>query len=233
MTKKTRSIPADVLRLLLAKSGGYCQNPNCNDDLYPLMSEGSLATIREAAHIIAFSQDGPRGSKDMKDESVNTFDNLILLCPTCHTKIDKASHLYPAELIIEWKNGHEEKIASCFNAPTYDTLTSISKALLPILAQNKSCFDTYGPQSATQNTLYSDAPRMWRQNVLSTIIPNNRKVLNILRQNISLFKAEDYAIIEAFAVHKEGFEYNHLSGDKNTTVPLFPVELISILQESS
>ncbi len=228
-----RTIPADVLRVLLAKSGGYCQNPTCNDDLYPLITQGSLATIREAAHIIAFSKDGPRGAEELKTEEVNSFENLILLCPTCHTKIDKASHLFSVELLVKWKKDHEEKILACFNAPIFDSIEDLSREVLFLLAQNKACFDTYGPCSKNRDSLFSDAPHMWSHYALRTIIPNNRQILNILRKNHSYFGCKEVDIIEKFAAHKEGFEYNHLSGNKNTSVPLFPLEIHSIFQEKN
>ncbi|MCB9551939.1 MAG: hypothetical protein H6705_08655 [Myxococcales bacterium] len=34
-------------------------------------------------------------------------DNLILLCPTHHTLIDKVPEQYPAELLRRWKAEHE------------------------------------------------------------------------------------------------------------------------------
>ena len=230
MKKNSRNIPADVLRMLLAKSGGFCQNPECNTDLYPLIDKGSIATIREAAHIIAFSEDGPRGEKQQSDKEINTYENLILLCPTCHTKIDKASELYPADLLYKWKSNHEEQISACFHIPSFSSKNELSKELSSLFQQNRVCFETYGPISRDRDSLLTDSPAMWKHKIFDTIIPNNRKILEFLRKNSALLSQEEQIIVEEFALHKEGFEYNHLSGDKNTSVPLFPTQISEILE---
>lgn len=230
MKKNSRNIPADVLRMLLAKSGGFCQNPECNTDLYPLIDKGSIATIREAAHIIAFSEDGPRGEQQQNDTGINSYDNLILLCPTCHTKIDKASELYPAALLFEWKNNHEKQISACFNIPNFSSKQELAKELSSLFRQNRVCFETYGPTSGNRDSLFTDSPAMWKHKIIDTIIPNNRMILELLRKNFQLLSAEEQNIVEDFSLHKEGFEYNHLSGDKNTSVPLFPAQIYAILE---
>lgn len=46
------------------------------------------------AHIIAKSENGPRGNNLPED---NTYDNLILLCPNHHKTVDKNPLEYPPE----------------------------------------------------------------------------------------------------------------------------------------
>jgi hypothetical protein len=53
------SIEAKTKRLLLARSGGFCGNPNCNADLYPLFESREITNVEELAHIIGQSEDGP------------------------------------------------------------------------------------------------------------------------------------------------------------------------------
>jgi hypothetical protein len=40
---------------------------------------------------------------------------------------------------------------------------------------------------------------------------------------------DEKVILAQFKVHKEGFEYNKLSKDRNPMVPPFPEEIIKIL----
>ena len=94
----TRHIPEDILRALIARSGGYCQNPECNCDLFPFLADGTYKSIKEAAHIIPFSSKGPRGSEKRPDIS-HDFSNIILLCPTCHTLVDKFLARYPTSML--------------------------------------------------------------------------------------------------------------------------------------
>jgi len=36
--------------------------------------------------------------------------NLILLCPSCHTHVDKAPEEYPEDLLKKWKKDHEAQV---------------------------------------------------------------------------------------------------------------------------
>ena len=65
--------------------------------------------IGEAAHIYG-EHAGTKAKKasaryrdDMTDAERDHYDNLIYLCPTCHTKIDKQENEYPANLLFEIK----------------------------------------------------------------------------------------------------------------------------------
>jgi hypothetical protein len=220
----SRHIRADTLRALIARSGGYCQNPGCNCDLFPFLAAGKYKNIKEAAHIISFSEDGPRGAEE-RIADVHDFSNIILLCPTCHTLADTFPESYPAAQLHEWKAKHEERLRQCFGVPSFSSMADLRKAILPLLRENKTCWATYGPECSLNDSLLTDAPDMWKEVVLKTILPNNRRLLAILRANSGLLDEHEADIVEQFAVHKEGFEYNHLSGDKNSSVPEFPKEL--------
>jgi HNH endonuclease len=67
--------------------------------------------IGEGAHIIAEKIGGPRGDAELPESLRNSYLNLILLCPNCHTKIDKAPEDFPAERLYQFKNNHESEMA--------------------------------------------------------------------------------------------------------------------------
>jgi hypothetical protein len=226
----TRHIPADTLRALIARSGGYCQNPKCNRDLFPFLADGTYKNIKEAAHIIPFSSEGPRGNEKRSDDPHN-FANIILFCPTCHTLADKFPERYPAAMLREWKTNHEHRLCQCFGAPTFKSRRDLRQAILPLFRENKMCWTTYGPECSLKDSLLTDAQEMWTQAVLKTILPNNRRLLAILRANTHLLTEQDLDLVEQFAIHKDGLEYNYLSGDKNSSVPRFPTNLTCIGKE--
>lgn len=105
-------------KLFLAmKSGNLCAFNECRK---PLTAEGitsNPAVIGEAAHIYGESpgtktkQASARYRPDMTTEERNHYDNLIYLCPTCHTKIDKQEDDYPADFLFELKREHEGWVA--------------------------------------------------------------------------------------------------------------------------
>ncbi len=87
-------------QLLLASCGGYCCNPKCLKSVV-YADEGMIYWIGEHAHIYAYEADWPRWSVDYLHN--NNFENLLVLCPSCHTLIDKYKQDYPAPVLLEWK----------------------------------------------------------------------------------------------------------------------------------
>lgn len=115
------SISKKVIRKLWASSGGYCANPNCHADLFPLFENGEVANIEELAHIIGQKKNGPRGNDDLSRTQRDEFDNIIVLCPSCHTLVDKNEKQFPVSIIKEWKNNHEDSIKKLFQTPVFKT----------------------------------------------------------------------------------------------------------------
>jgi hypothetical protein len=66
--------------------------------------------IAEKAHIYSFSSEGPRGHEGI--ETINSIDNLILVCHQCHRKIDKEADggRYTPTLLGRMKTEHEARI---------------------------------------------------------------------------------------------------------------------------
>lgn len=225
------SISSKTKRLLLARSGGYCQNPECNSDLYPFFEDGTITNVEELAHIIAQKEDGPRGEGSEPMSNRDEYGNIILLCPTCHTKIDKNPDKFSVTLLRKWKADHEESIKSNFHVATYESRAALQSVIQKLMEENYVIFSQYGPHSDfASNSPMSEASQMWETKAIDTLIPNNRKIYELLNKNYSLLNEEECKILAQFKLHKEGFEYNKLSGDKNSTVPLFPKDFVNVLK---
>lgn len=112
LVKVTREIDSKTKLLLSVKAGGRCEFFECNE--YLLSDKITHKEIKwgEFAHIYAFSDRGPRGSIEIKPKDRNKIKNLMLLCPGCHTKIDKKRNLpfYTVEVLNEQKKEHEDRI---------------------------------------------------------------------------------------------------------------------------
>lgn len=222
------SLSNNVKRFLWTKSAGYCQNPSCNIELYQFFQNKFITNIEELAHIIPKSDKGPRKDDIALITDRDSYENIIILCPNCHTKIDKAPKLYPRKTLLKWKIEHENNISKIFKIPTYESRKILSEEIRKLILQNKSIFDEYGPHSEHSKEAISDASNMWHIKSIETIIPNNKRILEITKKNIQYFNEEEKSVIEKFAIHIEGFEYNKLSNDKISTVPKYPIKINKI-----
>lgn len=125
-----KNIPDSIKLQLWAKSAGRCEFKGCNKPVWYnglTLSEGNFA---EVAHIIAASEDGPRGT-EQSDQLQIDFSNLMLLCQQCHKEIDDNPEKYPAELLHSWKEEHEDRIEIQTNYPE-----DISKSTILLFSVN-------------------------------------------------------------------------------------------------
>jgi len=224
------TVSEQVKRRLWSSSGGFCQNPSCRAELFRFVGPGKATSLEQFAHVIAQKPSGPRGDESLPVSQRDEFDNLIMLCPTCHTIVDKNQVEFTVQLLLQWKAEHEETISNALIGRVFDTRAKLRPEVEIILARNKEIFETYGPHSHTSTCPISEAADTWEKLVLSDVIPNNRKISDLLRANYHLLRGSESQTLQRFRLHAEAFEYNHLSGEKNKVAPLFPEEMNSILK---
>lgn len=105
-------IPAKTQTQLWALAAGRCQFAGCNKlligDLVAGKEDGKFGFI---AHIVADSENGPRGDKVRSPLLARDIKNLMLLCPIHHKEID-VDHAkdYPEDVLITMKREHETRI---------------------------------------------------------------------------------------------------------------------------
>jgi hypothetical protein len=96
-----------VIKRLVASCGNECAFPDCK---VKLVADESF--IGHLIHISAAEPDGPRYEINMSDEERRDFNNLMFMCPTHHSVIDKKSlvYKYPIETLKEYKRQHEDRM---------------------------------------------------------------------------------------------------------------------------
>jgi hypothetical protein len=225
------AISERVKRLLWSRSGGYCQNQDCQIDFFTFFENDEISSIEELAHIIARSSDGPRGEAAIPIGQRDEYENIILLCPNCHSLIDKNPDQFSVATLLHWKATHEQKIKDVFIVPIFPNREGLAAEIHKHLRENRRVFQAYGPHSSHAKNPISDAVLDWNRYIHSTILPNNRHIAKLLIANQSLLKREENTIVDNFIIHKEAFEYNHVSGNKTAVAPLFPQEMNTLLLE--
>ncbi|MFC7220515.1 HNH endonuclease signature motif containing protein [Streptomyces polyrhachis] len=102
-------------KVLWARSSDLCAFSGCNQRLtVNLHDDGSQVLeaagipLGEEAHIISGSKDGPRFDSAYPADNIDSYENLILLCPTHHRLIDKRDGMgYSVETLRRMKADHE------------------------------------------------------------------------------------------------------------------------------
>lgn len=96
-----------TIKLLFGFAGGHCSMCKTKIVLNATENDG-VAQIGEIAHIIGSSEYGPRGDGNFPEDKLDDYENLILLCPSCHKKIDKQPNSYSPSGLHEIKSNHEK-----------------------------------------------------------------------------------------------------------------------------
>lgn len=66
--------------------------------------------IGEFAHIVDLQKATLRYDSTKTIDELNSIDNIIVLCPNCHTKIDKESEKYSTSYLLQEKKQYENNI---------------------------------------------------------------------------------------------------------------------------
>jgi len=96
--------------MLAVAAGGRCEFAGCNDFLFEHHLTLRGGVFGQNAHIIAFSEDGPRAAAESNTEAVHAIGNLLLLCPKCHKYVDDEPSQFPTEVLREYKRVHEARV---------------------------------------------------------------------------------------------------------------------------
>lgn len=194
-----------VERRLYSEAMGRCMNPNCQVELF--INDGDMI---EKAHIDPYC--------DTKD---NAFENLVILCPNCHTNFDK-NHLFTEEQIREWKRIRQEENDRFFSK-TFSTFNELKNEVVPLLLDNKSIFENY----------YLTGQKPLWDKFEGRVLVNNRKLKILFQNNLGLFQhhRDEYLsnlkCVQDFITHVDEFEATRLDKEKQRQV-LFPQKINSI-----
>ena len=96
--------------ILYVQAGGRCEFRGCNRYLLKHSVTQTVDNYGEIAHIVAFSEGGPRGRICPRPKDPHDLGNLMLLCDECHKHVDRHPADYPVAVLRAYKQEHEENI---------------------------------------------------------------------------------------------------------------------------
>lgn len=217
------------IKLLWGRAAGRCSY--CKVDLTIELDSYDPIVIGEMAHVIARKENGPRGSEQIYEDERNSYKNLILLCPNHHKMIDKAPDQFSVDEILDWKRKHEESIRNSIEGKIYKNSEELFSFARRIMMENHMIWSQYGPNSlvARRNPI-SNAKHVWDIKKISSIIPNNKLIINTIEKNIELLSENEFAIYLKFKTHVDSFEINSYERQENEAVITFPEEFAFMIR---
>lgn len=101
-----RKLSDPLIKKLFALSGNKCAMPKCGIKLAYEENNQIRAII---CHKEAANRGGPRYNPQQSNEDRHDYHNLIILCPNCHSDIDKNPDSYTPDYLRMVKRNHEAK----------------------------------------------------------------------------------------------------------------------------
>ena len=196
-------IPEQDVKKLWGLAAGRCSKPGCEVECIKFFG-ADPTIIGEMAHIIARQ---PQGRRGVPGGGANSYDNLLLLCPTHHTEIDKAPDgAFPPELLHEWKDTHERRVQHALSTRRYVNRFDLFRDVLFLLIDNHQIWKAYGPESdeARRNPI-SNAVDIWNLRKISNIIPNNTRICFAIDGSRELLTPDEYTTASLFKEHAAAF----------------------------
>lgn len=120
-------------KLLWARAGGACAL--CKSHLTADAKGGDRGVVLgEEAHIVSEEPHGPR-FRPMPKNEVDTYANLILLCPSDHKIVDEQVTYYTEQRLLELKRAHEQWVQEKISPATPAIKIRDPEADKPVMLQ--------------------------------------------------------------------------------------------------
>ncbi len=112
------SISSATRKLLWSRAHNTCAK--CKEPLTVDADSAELPglILGEEAHIVARSEQGPRGLEGDRSD-LDGYDNIILLCADDHKRVDSQPSVYSVEALLRMKSDHEAWAEKRFAGQAY------------------------------------------------------------------------------------------------------------------
>ncbi len=229
------SITSKSTKLLWAAAAGRCSFPECWERLCTHDTGGAAPyTIGEMAHICGDRPGSNRHNPSQSDLARDDYLNLILLCPTHHRLIDRRENesAYTVEMLHAMKAAHEAKVLERLDIDANPSKVNIARQVLVLLMENRESWVQYGPASAIarREPHNEEVHAVWISERLSVIVPNNRKISDILKVNRLIFSPVEQEAISSFLIHTRSYERWVQDDISYSAVVRFPTEFEAMIK---
>lgn len=149
----------EVRRILAARVGNACSNPDCRALTSGPQSDSTKAlNVGVAAHITAASDGGPRYNPSLLSEERRHSDNGIWLCQTCAKLIDNDPSEFTENLLRAWREVAEHR-ARCSIGKTASSAREGLQPLLEVEFASLSVRKKFGTTVVVKSQVMEIPPR--------------------------------------------------------------------------
>lgn len=139
----SRNYSVRDIKYLFGKAASRCAECKAQCHVEATENDGYVITGK-IAHIVASSEDGPRGDPNFAAKDRDKYPNLILLCGNCHDKIDGQPNTFTTEYLIKSKLNHEAWVEERLEAELAEIQFSELDVLLTALGKQDAAAATDG-----------------------------------------------------------------------------------------
>lgn len=135
----SRKYPTADVKILYGRAAGRCAFPKCRIELVlEETDKDKTKQIGKIAHIVAHSSGGPRSAPSYPNDKLDTYENWILLCPTCHDTVDAQDGKYDVSILRNLKTVHEKWVCDTLG----EAMSSVEFAELEVAVRGIASRDS-------------------------------------------------------------------------------------------
>ncbi len=130
------------------------------------------------------------------------------------------------------KAAHEARVLEQMEMVHAPTKTAAARLILPLLEENRQTWLHCGPSSelARSQPHNQAAHAVWVSERLSVIVPNNRKLADLLEKYKDLFAPNEQTAVAAFLTHARSYELWVQDVVPYAAVKRFPIEFDNLIR---
>lgn len=208
-------IPISQIKVLYVASAGQCSFPGCSvRGIVGATTLDDATVVTEAAHIHAYEDGGPRADIHLSLKDRNKYVNLIAMCPTHHSVIDKQPLHYDADRLRSWKKKTEEAVQQALQKAmplvTFYELELVTKV---VLAETGTVSNDYRQLAPIDKMVKNGLSPLTREFLLSAI--GQARTVNHFVQEFSVSDGEFASRLrEGFVRKYRELKSSGLEGDE-------------------
>ena len=212
---------------VLMKSGNQCAFPGCNN---------ILSDACQIAHIRSKKSNGPRHEPNWNNGNFDVEENLICMCPTHHTLIDKNPNEFTTQILLNWKYEHENRIAQVMQEISSEDDKFLKNVfailrkyeLIECIAHTDPTIPTPTNKIENLDYCYTELEQLitnlWASEVSRELLNNWQEILNLIHEyNIYLIPYLQY--------NENGFFVNINPGESSKQILCYRNKIIDKLRK--